>query len=158
MRPTSTGYLKLQSKDPNAHPIIEPNYLSTEMDRWELRESVKLAREIFSQKAFDEYRDVEIYPGPDVQTDDEIDEYARNNVETEYHPSCTCKMGDASVDGMTVVDNSARVVGMMMLKFKKISVFLIGEFCRGRQFASCRCIDYAKHHKRKPERTNHHDG
>ena len=111
MRPTSTGYLKLRSKDPSAHPILQPNYLSTEMDRWELRESVKLGREIFSQKAFDDYRDVELYPGPDVQTDEEIDEYARNNVETEYHPSCTCKMGDATVDNMTVVDNSAKVVG-----------------------------------------------
>ena len=59
------------------HPLLQPNYLSTEIDRWELRESVKLSREVFSQKAFDEFRDVEILPGPNTQTDEEIDEYAR---------------------------------------------------------------------------------
>ena len=111
MIPTSKGYMKLQSANPQDHPILQPNYLSTEEDRWELRESVKLGREIFSQPAFDEYRDVELYPGPGFETDEEIDEYARNNVETEYHPSCTCKMGDPSTDQMAVVDNSARVVG-----------------------------------------------
>ena len=63
MRPTSRGYLKLQSSDPTQHPIIQPNYLSTEIDRWEMRESIKLSREIFSQKAFDEYCERETEPG-----------------------------------------------------------------------------------------------
>ena len=68
----SNGFLAFRD-----HPLLQPNYLSTENDRWELRESVKLSREVFSQKAFDEFRDVEILPGPDTQTDEEIDEYAR---------------------------------------------------------------------------------
>jgi len=63
MRATSVGWLKLKSKNPKDHPIIEPNYLSTEIDRWEMRQCVKLAREIFAQKAFDEFRDEEIRPG-----------------------------------------------------------------------------------------------
>ena len=29
MRSESRGWLKLKSKDPRAHPIIDPNYLST---------------------------------------------------------------------------------------------------------------------------------
>ena len=68
----SNGFLAFRD-----HPLLQPNYLSTEIDRWELRESVKLSREVFSQKAFDEFRDVEILPGFDTQTDEEIDEYAR---------------------------------------------------------------------------------
>jgi len=86
---------------------------------------VKLSREVFSQKAFDEFRDVEILPGPDTQTDEEIDEYARNNVETEYHPSCTCKMGDTSNDNMAVVDNEAKVVGIDNLRVVDASIMPI---------------------------------
>ena len=69
MRPTSRGYLKLRSSDPTQHPIIQPNYLSTEVDRWEMRESIKLSREIFSQKAFDEYCERETEPGVPSQND-----------------------------------------------------------------------------------------
>ena len=55
-------------------------YLSVaEVDRWEMRESVKLSREIFAQAAFDEYRDVELAPGPDVKSDAEIDAFVRKD-------------------------------------------------------------------------------
>lgn len=111
MRPTSRGYLKLKSKDPNAHPVIQPNYLSTEIDRWEMRESIKLSREIFAQKAFDEYRDIETEPGDDATTDEQLDAFVREKSDSAYHPSCTCKMGDPDKDPMAVVDSSAKVAG-----------------------------------------------
>ena len=49
----------------------------SEIDRWEMRESVKLSREIFAQAAFDDYRDAELAPGPDVKSDKEIDAFVR---------------------------------------------------------------------------------
>lgn len=63
MRPTSRGYVKLKSLDPYDHPAINPNYLSTEEDRVELRDAVRLTREIFNQKAFDPFRGKELQPG-----------------------------------------------------------------------------------------------
>uniref|UniRef100_A0AAQ4PRS5 Choline dehydrogenase n=1 Tax=Gasterosteus aculeatus aculeatus TaxID=481459 RepID=A0AAQ4PRS5_GASAC len=51
MRSTSKGWLKLKSANPLDHPILQPNYLSTDVDVWEFRESVKLSREIFTQKS-----------------------------------------------------------------------------------------------------------
>lgn len=111
MRPTSRGWLKLKSRNPKDHPIIQPNYLSTEIDRWEMRESVKLAREIFAQKAFDEYRDIELEPGDDAQTDEQIDEFVRQKSDSSYHPSCTCRMGDPSQNDTVVDAAGGRVVG-----------------------------------------------
>lgn len=63
MRATSRGYVKIKSTSPYDHPIIQPNYLSTEEDRVELRDSIKLTREVFSQKAFDPFRGKELQPG-----------------------------------------------------------------------------------------------
>ena len=117
MRPTSRGWIKLRSKNPKDHPIIQPNYLSTEIDRWEMRESVKLSREIFAQKAFDEFRDVELEPGPEVKTDEEIDAFVRAKSDSAYHPSCTCRMGSSS-DSSTVVSPEGKVMGKCFLQSK----------------------------------------
>lgn len=122
MRAESRGWLKLKSNDPRMHPLIDPNYLSTETDRWEMRESIKLSREIFAQKAFDEYRDGETEPGEDAVTDEQLDEFAKNNGDSAYHPSCTCKMGDPTKDPMAVVDSDTKVIGMDNLRVVDASI------------------------------------
>lgn len=63
LRPTSRGYVKLKSLNPYEHPLINPNYLSTEQDRVELRDAVRLTRETFNQKALDHFRGKELQPG-----------------------------------------------------------------------------------------------
>lgn len=121
MRPTSRGNIKLRSNNPKDVPLIDFNYLSTEIDRWEARQSIKLAREIFAQKAFDPYRGKEIQPGPDVTTDEQIDEFVRSCGDTAYHPSCTCKMG-AETDPMAVVNSKTEVFGMSNLRVVDASI------------------------------------
>ncbi|WP_339716893.1 GMC oxidoreductase, partial [uncultured Sneathiella sp.] len=88
-------------------------------DRRELRDGVKLTREIFAQSGFDLYRGVELAPGSDVRTDAEIDAFVRETVETAYHPSCTCKMGS---DAMAVVDGAGRVHGVENLRVVDSSI------------------------------------
>ena len=119
MRPASVGHLALQSADPRDHPLIQPNYLSTEGDRREMRDAVKLTREIFAQSAFDPYRGPEIAPGGAVKTDAEIDAFIRQKADSAYHPSCTCKMG---TDGMAVVDGETRVHGLENLRVVDASI------------------------------------
>lgn len=119
-KPTSRGTVKVTSADPKAHPSIRFNYLSTETDREGFRDCVKLTREIINQPAFDQYRDDEIQPGQHVQTDEEIDAFVRSNVESAYHPSCTCKMG---TDEMSVVDPQTRVHGVSNLRIVDSSIF-----------------------------------
>ena len=121
MRPTARGYVRLRENDPLAQPAILFNYMGTENDRREMREAVRLTREIIEQSAFDRYRGPELAPGADVQSDDEIDEFIRSRGESAYHPSCTCKMGPAS-DSMAVVDNAARVHGLEGLRVVDTSI------------------------------------
>ncbi|XP_072169809.1 choline dehydrogenase, mitochondrial-like [Diadema setosum] len=121
MRATSRGTIKLKSKDPLEHPILDPNYLATEIDRWEMRECIKLTREIFAQPAFDPYRAEELQPGTSVQTDAEIDAFIRAKADSAYHPSCTCKIGSED-DPMAVVDSSTRVFGIENLRVVDASI------------------------------------
>ncbi|MET3683244.1 choline dehydrogenase [Alkalibacillus flavidus] len=97
------GSLKIRSKDPKQHPSMVYNYLSTEQDRREWIEAVRITRKIMSQPAMSKYNGGEISPGPDVQTDDEILDWVAKDAETALHPSCTAKMGPES-DPMAVVD------------------------------------------------------
>uniref|UniRef100_A0ACB8EHE8 Uncharacterized protein n=1 Tax=Sphaerodactylus townsendi TaxID=933632 RepID=A0ACB8EHE8_9SAUR len=121
MRSTSVGWLKLKSSDPRDHPILEANYLSTETDIFEFRQCVKLAREIFAQKPFEQYRGPEIQPGSHVQSDEEIDAFIRQKADSAYHPSCTCKMGQSS-DSTAVVDPQTKVIGTENLRVVDASI------------------------------------
>lgn len=121
VRSTSIGWMKLKSANPLDHPILQPNYLSTETDVWEFRESVKLSREIFAQKAFDSFRGAEVQPGAQIQSDAEIDAFVRQKADSAYHPSCTCKMGSPS-DAMAVVDPHTRVLGLERLRVVDASI------------------------------------
>lgn len=121
MRPTSRGSVTIRSKNPKDHPKIVFNYLSTPEDVKEFVESIRLTREIFAQKGFDEFRGREIMPGPDVTSDKDIEAFLRKMGDTAYHPSCTCKMG-AATDPMAVVDSSCRVLGLEGLRVVDASV------------------------------------
>ncbi len=119
MRPTSSGHVRIVSKDPRKHPEIRFNYLETSGDRREFRDGVRLTREIFAQSAFDEFRGPELAPGPRVTSDEGIDEFVRTHAESAYHASCTCAMGK---DGAGVVDSVGRVHGVENLRVVDASI------------------------------------
>ncbi|XP_005600604.1 choline dehydrogenase, mitochondrial isoform X1 [Equus przewalskii] len=121
MRGTSVGWLKLRSANPQDHPVIQPNYLSTETDIEDFRRCVKLTREIFAQKALEPFRGKELQPGSHIQSDKEIDAFVRAKADSAYHPSCTCKMGQPS-DPTAVVDPQTRVLGVENLRVVDASI------------------------------------
>jgi choline dehydrogenase len=91
-------------------------------DDWaEMRACVRLTREIFQQPAFAPFRGREIQPGADCESDEAIDAFIADNVESALHPSCTCKMGDPS-DPMAVVDPELKVIGVEHLRVIDSSV------------------------------------
>lgn len=121
-KPESRGSVSIISDDPKANPHIQFNYLSTEQDRQDWRDCIRLTREILAQPAMDNFRGNEIQPGKAVTSDEAIDEWVKQNVESAYHPSCTCKMG-ADSDPMAVVDEQCRVRGIEHLRVVDASIF-----------------------------------
>ena len=121
-KPESRGKLWIESADPAAKPRILFNYISTEQDKQDWRDTIRLTREILQQSALDDYRGEEIQPGLQVQTDDEIDQWVKANVESAYHPSCTCKMGDDN-DPMAVLNSACQVRGVEQLRVVDSSIF-----------------------------------
>ena len=121
MRSQSKGWVRLASADPSEKPKVFFNYLSQPQDLEEMRACVRLTREIFAQPAFAPYRGREIQPGAAVQSDEQIDEFVRQHVESAYHPSCSCRMGSAD-DPMSVVDPQTRVIGLEGLRVVDSSI------------------------------------
>jgi choline dehydrogenase len=117
--PESRGRISLRSPHPLDAPAIRANYLSTEADVRTMIEGVRLARRLAHAKPFDPFRGAELHPGPDAQSDDDLVEFLRNELETLYHPVGTCKMGN---DSLAVVDARLRVHGIERLRVVDASI------------------------------------
>jgi len=108
------GSVTLTSTDPSVHPALRFNYLSTEQDRREWVEAVRVARRILGQPAMAPFNGGETSPGMSVTTDDEIRDWVARDAETALHPSCTARMG---TDAASVLDpSSMRVHGLEGLR------------------------------------------
>ncbi len=120
MYSNARGTVRITSTDPRTHPAIRFNYLSTEQDRREWVEAIRVTRNILGQDAFAPFDGGELSPGPDVVTDEQILDWVAKDAETALHPSCTARIGtdDASVldpdtlrvrgtEGLRVVDASS---------------------------------------------------
>ena len=115
LRPSSRGSVHINSIDPEAPPVISPNYLSTDEDRKVAAESLRLTRKIAQQAALGPYTPEEYKPGMQYQTDDELVKAAGDIGTTIFHPVGTCKMGRAD-DPMAVLDPELRVRGIHHLR------------------------------------------
>ena len=119
LRPLSRGRIGLNSADPLAAPLIDPNYMAEPADVEQLVRGVKLVRKILSQRAFYVHQDVEISPSQSIQEDVDLAEWVRRSGESAYHPVGTCKMGR---DPMAVVDSRLRVHGLQSLRVVDASI------------------------------------
>ncbi len=121
MRSKSRGSVKIKTAAATEKPEIRFNYLSHEDDWAEMRACVRLTREVFETEAFKPYYAAELQPGKSVTRDADIDAFVRQHVESAYHPSGTCKMGDPD-DAMAVVDSQTRVIGVENLNVVDSSI------------------------------------
>jgi choline dehydrogenase len=122
MRSKSRGAVTLRSSDPAVAPKIQFNYMSHPSDWEDFRTCIRLTREIFGQEAFKPFMKHEIQPGAAFQTDEQLDSFLREHVESAYHPCGTARMGRRD-DPMAVVDPECRVIGVDGLRVADSSIF-----------------------------------
>jgi choline dehydrogenase len=120
-RPSSRGFIEIQSVDPMQYPRIVANAYSTDEDILEMLDAVKFIRKIAAQKPLAEVIAEELRPGPACMTDDELIADIRQRSGTVYHPSCTCRMGPEAKT--SVVDPHLWVRGLQNLRVCDTSVF-----------------------------------
>lgn len=119
LKPKSRGYVGLHSTNPNAAPLIQPNFLSQEHDLNILVEGIKLAMEIMEKKPLLDLTKSRVMPPAYGASDDAIADHIKHRVETVYHPIGTCKMGS---DELAVVDDQLRVHGIEGLRVVDASI------------------------------------
>ncbi|PWJ84319.1 pyridoxine 4-oxidase [Pseudaminobacter salicylatoxidans] len=107
--PTSRGRILPGGPNRSDAPVIDPRYLETEHDRITFRKALRIAREVGHHPAMDEWRDVEVQPGPAARSDAELDAFIARAASTHHHPCGTCRMGR---DADAVVDPQLRVNGL----------------------------------------------
>ncbi|MBX6374245.1 MAG: choline dehydrogenase, partial [Acetobacteraceae bacterium] len=119
VRPDSRGTIMARSADPFERPAIRPNYLSVPSDRMVMAAGIRAARRIFAAPAIARHSAGEILPGREVESDEALYAYMRQNGTTIYHPVGTCRMGE---DPASVVDSRLRVRGIGGLRVIDASV------------------------------------
>src|SRR5262249_23079091 len=98
---------------------VYPNYLATETDQRTIVAGLKLIRRILATPQMQALIEAEFQPGPTVESDDQLLDYARRRGGTVYHPTSTCKMGN---DALAVVDAELRVQGIAGLRVADASI------------------------------------
>ena len=121
LRPESRGHIRVRSSDPFEPPEMQPNYLSTGLDRRTAVAGMQAARAIARSNAMQPYVRREVKPGPDAADEAALLEFCRNNGATIFHPSGTCAMGSDPVTG-SVVDARLRVHGLAGIRVVDCSV------------------------------------
>jgi choline dehydrogenase len=120
-RPESVGYVRAKSTDIFVDPVIQPNYLSHEVDQRALVGGIRLARRLLGTPQLSRFVDRETFPGDGVRTDDEVLHWARQYGGTVWHLIGTCRMGPAA-DKSSVVSDELRVHGLQNLRVIDASV------------------------------------
>ena len=119
LRPSSRGHIRIKTNRSEDHPAITLNYLSTEEDRKVAIEGLKFTRRIMAADALSRFQPEEIKPGPELNSDEDLQKAAGDLGTTIFHPVSTCKMGN---DDLAVVNDRLQVHGIEALRIIDASI------------------------------------
>jgi choline dehydrogenase len=142
LRPASKGHIALNSANPLDKPAAHFNYLSEAHDLQELREGYRKINELVMQPAFIAFRGDRTDPVPAIKSDSEVENWIRQTASTDFHPSCTCRMGN---DDDSVVDAEMKVHGIESLRVVDASVMpevVSGNLNAPTQMIAARAADF----------------
>jgi len=142
LRPTSKGHVGLNSANPADKPAAFFNYLAEAHDVRELEQGFAKIKDLISQPAFDEFRGKRTDPAVEVKSSREIEDWIRATASTDFHPSCSCRMG---LDDMSVVDGEMKVQGLDRLRVVDASVMpeiVSGNLNAPTQMIAARAADF----------------
>ena len=119
MRPLSRGTVTLKNSDPKESPLIDCNYFSEEIDLERMVKMIHIGRSIYKTPTMKKLGAMEIGPGENIQSEEDLRQWVKTNVGSYYHFVGSCKMG---IDNMSVVDTALRVKGISQLRVVDASV------------------------------------
>ena len=121
MQAHSRGKIELRDANPDTPPRILVNYFQDKRDRQAMRNGSRIVRKLVGQPAFAQLCGDEIFPGNQVQSDEALDRYLKDYTLSQWHLSCTARMG-AATDPGAVVDPQGRVHGIGGLRVVDASI------------------------------------
>ena len=142
LRPASKGHITLNSANPLDKPAAHFNYLNEACDLQELLEGYRKINELIMQPAFIAFRGDRTDPAPEIKSDSEVENWIRQTASTDFHPSCSCRMGN---DDNSVVDSEMKVHGLEGLRVVDASVMpeiVSGNLNAPTQMIAARAADF----------------
>ena len=121
MNPEARGDVKLRSSNPLDLPLINPNFLSNSNDLNLMMDSVKFARTVIETKPLKDIVISEVLPGINIKNDEDLKNYCKRTVKTNWHPVGTCKMG-SDRDSNAVLNDKLQVKGIDNLRVFDVSM------------------------------------
>ncbi len=157
LRPASKGQVTLNSADPTDRPLVQFNYLDEASDLRELIEGYQKIQALISQHSFIAFRGNRTDPAPEIKSESDIADWIRATASTDFHPSCSCRMGD---DENAVVDSEMKVLGLDGLRVVDASVMpniVSGNLNAPTQMIAARAADFIlKNTPKTPQAAHFH--
>ncbi|MGF9757520.1 GMC family oxidoreductase N-terminal domain-containing protein [Microvirga sp. 0TCS3.31] len=121
LRPKARGSVRLASADPAAMPQVDPQFFGDPDDLRLTIAGLRYAREVLATSPVREMVETEIFPGPEIASDQDLAAHCRKTVKTNYHPVGTCRMGREN-DPHAVVTSDLAVRGVQGLRVVDASI------------------------------------
>jgi choline dehydrogenase len=121
MNPEARGDVKLRSSNPLDLPLINPNFFSNTNDLNLMLDSLKFARTVINTKPLRDIVISEVLPGINIKNDEDLRNYCKRTVKTNWHPVGTCKMG-SDKDPQAVLNDKLQVKGIDNLRVFDVSM------------------------------------